>query len=303
MGTARVIALGFFDGVHIGHSSLLERTVELARETGASPAVFTFVSHPDTLITGYPVRLLNTLSDRADLLRRLHGIEEVIFAQFDADLMHMPWQTFIDEMLLDKFCASGVVCGYDFHFGYLGEGNPARLMEHCRKRGVGCDIIDRVELDGITVSSTYIRRLIAQGEVEQAERFLGHPHVISGFVTNGKKLGSKLGVPTTNIMLPAEVQEPAMGVYFTRVYIGDTSHASVTNVGCAPTVGLSEDITVETSILDFSGDLYGKFLRIDFLKYVRPERRFSSIGELSSQIQEDLSSARKYFRAEGERVC
>ena len=183
----RVIALGFFDGVHLGHAALLNETVRIAQEKNVSPAVVTFDVHPETLTVGQPVPLLNSKTDRADLMRRLFGINEVIFAHFDERMMKMPWESFITDFLVRDCNAVYLVAGHDFHFGYRGEGNPQRLQEKCRALGIGCTIIPKIELDHTTVSSSYIRTLVAQGEMDRASFFLGHPHVLSGKVVHGKK--------------------------------------------------------------------------------------------------------------------
>ena len=174
----RVIALGFFDGVHLGHGALLRRVGGKALELGAVPAAVTFDTHPENLILKTPaVPLLSSPLDRAELLRRCYGIREVIVAHFDERMMHMPWREFVTDYLAAEHGAVHLVAGHDFHFGYKGEGNPERLRELCGQLGIGCDIIPKVEKDHITVSSTYIRTLIAQGEMERAMEFLGHPHL------------------------------------------------------------------------------------------------------------------------------
>lgn len=299
----RVIALGFFDGVHVGHGVLLRRTAELAAQLGARPCALTFDSHPEALIIDHPMPLLCTVTDRADLIRRLYGMEEVIFAHFDESLMHMPWRTFLTDMLIGQFDAVHVVAGYDFHFGYRGEGNAALLSEACAQLGVGCDIIPRVELDGITVSSTYIRKLVAQGDMERARLFLGHPHSLSGFVGHGRQLGATFGVPTVNLPMPTGVQCPAKGVYISTASWGGQCGPAMTNIGYRPTVACSREITVETHIFDFDGDLYGQQIRLDLLQYLRPEVKFPSMEELQAQIREDESRARAFWGNKQENHC
>ena len=289
----RVIALGFFDGVHRGHAALLRRTVEQARALGACPCALTFDDHPEAHIIGHSVPLLNSVTDRADMMRHLYGIENVIFARFDNSLMHMDWKSFIRDMLVGRFQAVHVVAGYNFHFGHKGEGNPARLRAFCAELGVGCDIVDQVEIEGIPVSSTYIRKLVAQGDMERAELFLGHPHCLSGAVGHGNRLGSKIGVPTVNLSIPEPVLHPARGVYVSHVCFDGQRRPSVTNVGVRPTVALSGQVTVETSLLDFSGDLYGQTLWVEFHRFLRPERAFDTLEALKKQIDDDLVKARR----------
>ena len=197
----KVIALGFFDGVHLGHGALLRRVGERARELDAVPCAFTFDRSPAAALTGKTVPLLSGVDDRGLLMRERYGIQEVIVAPFDV-MRQMDWQDFVAQYLQKELGVVHVVAGHDFHFGYKGEGTPRRLAEKCSQLGIGCDIIPKVELDGITVSSTYIRMLVAAGDMEGAARFLGHPHTLSGPVVHGSELGRTLGTPTANLMVP-----------------------------------------------------------------------------------------------------
>ena len=295
-----VIALGFFDGVHLGHGALLSHTVGTAGRMGLRSCALTFDTHPDSSITGHKTPLINSSVDRANLMRGLYGVEEVIFIHFDRELMRMRWDNFVKDILIGRFHAAHVVAGHDYQFGYRGEGNPERLCALCGQLGIGCDIIPRVERDGITVSSTYIRRLIAQGDMERAAQFLGHPHVLSERVIHGMKLGSSIGVPTTNLRIPEGVQEPAWGVYITYTVIEGKRYPSVTNVGVKPTVQGAADVIVESFILDFYADLYGKMIGIEFISMLRPEVKFASLNELIEAIGKDQSAARAYFSERGD---
>lgn len=295
----KVIALGFFDGIHLGHGALLSKAVQRAKELDLTPAVFTFDMHPDTLITGEPMQLINSPEDRAELVHRLYGIEQVLCSHFDQHMMKMPWENFITDMLIEDFNAAHVVAGHDFHFGYRGEGNPQRLCEKCKELGIGCDIIQKVEHDSITISSTYIRTLIAQGEMERAAEFLGHQHCLSHKVMHGNRIGSTIGFPTVNLTIPSGVIVPAKGVYATKVYIEgeDAPYSGVTNIGLRPTVNeTSKLITVETYILDYNGEeLYGKNVRVDFFSHLRGEIKFDTLDELKAQIARDIESTENYF--------
>ena len=171
-----VIALGFFDGVHRGHGALLRRTVEVARQLDATPAAFTFDRPPKEVVTGKPVPLINSTQERQELMERLYGIQQVIVAPFDHEMMTMPWEDFITELLVKRYGAVHLVAGHDYHFGHKNAGDPALLQQKCRELGLGCDIIPKVEYDGITVSSTYIRTLIESGQRAGAGcRFPGPP--------------------------------------------------------------------------------------------------------------------------------
>lgn len=292
----RVIALGFFDGVHRGHGALLRRVTEQARELGATASAFTFDRSPTAAITGQAVPLLSSVEDRVWLMRTYYGIQEVIVSSFDG-MMRMEWQDFITEYLVKQLHVVHVVAGHDFHFGYMGKGNPQRLQETCSKLGIGCDIIGKVELEDITVSSTYIRTLVAQGEMDRAVEFLGHPHVLTNRVTHGKKIGSSsLGFPTVNLQVPPSVIVPAFGVYATQVAVGEQRYCAVTNVGVRPTVSDNDGrVTVEGFILDFHGDLYGQELRLEFYHRIRGERKFPSLQALSEEICRNAQQTRDFF--------
>ena len=294
----RVIALGFFDGVHNGHAALMRRTAQVAREIGATPAAFTFDPHPQTVILGRPMPLLTSPEDRADLMRKYYGIQDVIVEPFTPQRMKQPWREFLEETLVGDLGAVHLVAGHDYHFGYKGEGNPQRLQQTCQALGIGCDIIPKVEQEGITVSSTYIRTLIAQGEVERADQFLGHPHTLTNRVAHGKKIGTTtLGFPTVNLLIPQGVIVPAFGVYATRVWFDGQCRCAVTNVGVRPTVEDNDGhVTVEGFILDFDGDLYGHEIRMEFYKYLRPEQKFASMQALADEIRHNAQQTRDYFR-------
>ena len=295
----RVIALGFFDGVHLGHGALLRRVTERAALMEAIPSAVTFDTHPENLILKAPtVPLLSSPLDRGELMRRYYGIRDVIVAHFDERMMRMPWREFVTDYLMKENGAVYLVAGHDFHFGYKGEGNPERLKALCDELGIGCDIIPKVERDHITVSSTYIRTLVAQGEMERANEFLGHPHTLTDTVAHGKKLGATLGFPTVNLRFQPGVLIPAYGVYATRVWFENgESRPAVTNVGVRPTVDDGDKVTVEGFILDFHGDLYGQTVRMEFYKRLRGERKFASLEALKEEVMRNAEQTRAYFNA------
>lgn len=288
MNERRVIALGFFDGVHIGHGALLKKTCERATELGAIPAAMSFDTHPDTLVFGTPTELLNTMDERKHLMQSLYGIEDVIFCHFDRDMMNMDWEAFVEDYLVRELHACHLVCGHDYHFGARGFGNAERLTEKCRALGLGCDVIGEVKLDGVTVSSTHLRTLLKDGKMEEAVRFLGHGHIISGIVQHGDSRGHTLGLPTANLALDASLLVPAFGVYGGWADAGELGRfPAAVNLGVHPTVHELPHPVAEASLLGFDGDLYGRFLRLELLFQVRPERQFSSLQELTAQIARD----------------
>ena len=296
--TKRVIALGFFDGVHLGHGALLRRVTEAAARLGAIPAAFTFDRSPTAVLTRQEIPLLSSVDDRIWLMQHHYGIKDVIVAPFEG-MMKMPWEDFITQYLVGELGAVHVVAGHDFHFGHMGKGNPQRLQAKCAELGIGCDIIGKVEEDGITISSTYIRTLIAQGNMERAKQFLGHPHILTNQVAHGKKIGgSTIGFPTVNLHFPNRVIVPAFGVYATRVWFDGQCRSAVTNVGVRPTITDNDGrVTVEGFILDFDGDLYGRQIRMEFHKFLRGEQRFPSIQALADEIRRNAQQTRDYFQS------
>jgi len=292
----RAIALGFFDGVHIGHGALLRKTTERARELGITPSVLTFDVHPDKVVFGKDVPLINSALSREEIIRRCYGIDDVIFIHFNKHMMHMPWQDFADT-LIRELGVAWIVVGHDFCFGYRGEGTAEKLKAYCEDKGFGCDIIQAVTLDGRIVSSTYIRTLIADGDMEQAARYLGHPHTLQDTVHSGYHLGTKLGAPTINMSFPEGVIVPRHGVYAARVFLEDgSSHIAVANIGVRPTVSDGQRVNVESHLLEFNGNLYGRQARVEFYKFLRSEKKFDDFEALSTQIRSDADEARAYFR-------
>ena len=295
-----VIALGFFDGVHRGHGALLNKTVQRARELGAEPVVFTFDRPPKEVVTGKPVFLINSPEDRRELVKRIYGIDRVVMAPFDREMMTLPWDAFIEQKLARDLNAAHLVAGHDYHFGHKNQGDPQLLQEKCRELGLGCDIIPKVEVEGITVSSTYIRTLVESGDVERAAVFLGHRHCMTHTVGHGQRIGRTIGIPTVNLTVPGHVLVPKHGVYVSRVYLPDgSSFAGVTNVGTRPTVSENGSVSVETFLLGFDGDLYGKDIRLEFCKRLRDEVKFSSLEALRDEIRKNIRQTQAYFEENG----
>ena len=290
-----VLALGFFDGVHIGHGGLLRRTRETADRLGVPAAALTFDTHPDTLVSGHSVPLLNTPEDRAALMRKYYGIDEVLTLHFDRETMTQPWERFAEETLLGRYHAVHLICGHDFRFGDRGAGNPEKLAGFCAQHGIGFDRIDVIELDGAPVSSTRIRALLEAGDMAEAVRCLGHPHVLTGPVVSGRHLGRTIGIPTANLALPPQLLCPRHGVYAALACFDGRRLPAVVNLGSRPTVG-GTHVTVEPWILDFDGDLYGRTLRLEFYTFLRPERKFDSLDELRAAILHNAEQTREFFR-------
>ena len=227
-----IYALGFFDGVHIGHQALLKAVRDLS--TGdIRPGVITFAAHPDTLVTGQTPKLINTPQDRVKLLKA-YGMERVVTLPFDKKMCTTSRQDFLEELQKD-YCAAGFVCGEDFRFGYKGQGSAASLLEYGKERGLPCAAVPEQIKEGIRVSSTAIRREIEAGHMEKAVALLGHPYLLTGQVVHGKQLGRTLGIPTANLLLPPELVTPRFGVYAGTAEVEGTYYSAVTNIGVRPT--------------------------------------------------------------------
>ena len=290
----RVIALGFFDGIHIGHGALLSRAKALSAEYGASAAAFSFARPPKEVILQRPIPLLSTPQEREMLMRELYHMDEVIFAPFDEQMQHTTWQDFI-AMLARDYGAVHLVAGHDFRFGYKNEGDGEKLRAECARLGIGCDIIPAVKLDGIIVSSTHIRSLLEKGELETAVRFLGHPHLITGTVCHGRGVGRALGTPTVNFALTPGRAVPQNGVYACYAALPDgRTYPALTNIGVRPSFGGGERL-IETHLMGFDGVLYGEALSLRLFARLREERCFRSEEDLQAQIAMDLRRARLLF--------
>lgn len=287
----RIFALGFFDGVHLGHQALLKECCALAKTLDCQAAAITFDRHPKSMFSPQPPVLISTAPERKRLLR-LYGIEQVYQYPVSEQTMSTPWRAFIGELL--EYGAAGFVCGADYRFGHRGEGSAEKLKTLCTQLGIPCVIVPDQILEGVRISSTHIRGLIEDGKMESATKFLGHPYTLTGHVVHGKQLGRKLGVPTANLILPEGLAIPKFGVYACRCIVDGIRYCAVTNIGTRPTVN-GMGITVEPWILDFEGDLYDREIRLEFYYFLRPEMKFDDLSALRRQIQADAAETRCYF--------
>lgn len=239
--------------------------------------------------------MITSRRDREYLMKSLYGMDEVLFIHFSRAMMEMPWQDFVKDCLLGDLDVCHVVCGRDFRFGHRGTGTAELLEDYCCEHGIGCDVIEEICIGDVPVHSTLIREMLQRGELEEAARHLGHAHCLSGPVISGKRLGRTIGIPTANIAVPHGVLALPNGVYATKVCFDGQTHLAVTNVGCCPTVSDGAPLVVEPWILDFSGDLYGKEIRIFFHKKLRDEKKFPSLSELQAEIHRNAQQTREYF--------
>ena len=290
-----MLALGFFDGVHIGHGALLRRARELADARGCTAEAVSFDRHPDTLVFGQPVSLLTTPAQREALMRGLYGIDALHVLHFDRAMMAMPWEDFLRDVLVGQLHAEYVVCGDDYRFGAGGAGDAERLRAWYEARGLGCEVIPRVRLDGEIVSSTRIRDLLLKGDAAGAERLLGHPHLISGPVIFGFQKGRTIGIPTANVAFAPDLLVPAYGVYAASAETEGKRYGAVVNIGVHPSVGALPAPVLEAHLLDFDHEIYGKPLSVYLHRQLRPEKTFPSIEALREQIAVDCAQVRNFL--------
>ena len=287
-----IYALGFFDGVHLGHQALLKACRELAEQYNCKTGAVTFTTHPDGLVAGKAPALLTTNEDKRRLLN-FYGIDTVVELPFDKKLMTTPWTDFLNQLL--SCGAAGFVCGDDFRFGAKGRGTAETLAAFCKEKNLPYAVVPEQLLDGERISSTRIRAAMEQGNFALTGRLLGHPHILTGTVLSGKQLGRTIGIPTANLVLPGELIVPKFGVYATKVVADGKEYLAVTNIGTRPTVN-GEGVTVEAHLLDFAGDLYGKAITIAFYAFLRPEQKFENLNQLKDQIAADVAKTRKILK-------
>ena len=284
------VALGCFDGLHIGHQKVISGVLNAE---GLLPTVFTFESSSQEGICGKGAPQLMTSGRKLAILERM-GVEQVYMPRFP-EVRHMTAEEFVSHVLCDLLHAQKVCCGFNFHFGYGGKSGSDTLKQLCGRQGVTVEIVPEVRLCGKSVSSTAIRACLERGEVEEANAMLGRRFGFEFAVEHGRKLGRELGTPTINQPLPPGFIKPKFGVYASVVRIDGNDYCGVTNIGVKPTVG-SDYVLSETWIPDYEGDLYGRPIPVELLRFIRPEQKFSGIRELKQAILRDGETARKILQ-------
>jgi riboflavin kinase/FMN adenylyltransferase len=295
-----VVAVGMFDGVHLGHRALLDRTVQLARERGVLSAVATFDTDPEHVLR--PEAFVPQLLDLEDRLRRIDatGVDVVLVLPFDRDLADRTAEEFLDTILMPAFPPERLVVGSDFRLGRGGSCDTKRLVELSRERGVTVEPHDLIVVDGAPVSATRIRGLIAEGRVREAALLLGRPHACKGLVVQGRGSGRGLGAPTANMDIDPDIAVPADGVYACVACIGESQgRPAAVSVGPAPSYDDAK-AGIEAHILDFEGDLYGRALRVGFIERLRDQHRFDDEEALAEAIAADVERVRELVPADGD---
>jgi riboflavin kinase/FMN adenylyltransferase len=289
------VAVGNFDGLHLGHRKILSRLCRLARERGLRSLVLTFEPHPERALGRRSVRMIDTPGQR---LARLRGtcVDAVAVIPFDRAFARLGGPAFVGDILRDTLGARQVVVGRGFRFGRGRRGDTGMLRRLGRAAGVGVHIVAPAGLGGLTVSSTAVRGLLGRGQVSRAARMLGRPYEIAGRVVPGRRRGRRLGFPTANLETANEILPE--GVFITETVRGGKAYASVTSIGTNPTFG-AHPLSVETLLLDFRGSLYGAAVTVRFLRKLRPTRTFSGADALAARIRRDVEEARAWFARRG----
>ena len=294
----RGVAMGFFDGMHRGHQQVVRTLAHLSAERGLRSCVYTFHAHPSTIIAGRdnPEGYLCDAHERLQLIGA-SGADEIYLQHFDRRIADMTEDEFLGEILVKTLNARLVVIGYDFRFGKGRSGDADTLRKWAVGHGIEIVVVEAFSMSGTVASSTAIRRMVAQGRMEEASAFLGRDYKLTGIIAPGRRLGSRLGFPTANITITAGRVAPASGVYATRTCLDGVVYESITNIGTRPTIDRQDArLVVETFLLDTSGDFYGKLIEVEFLSKIRDEIRFNSLLQLSAQIGNDIDVVRAWHR-------
>ncbi len=289
-----VVSLGKFDGIHRGHELLMD-SLEKQKKQGLKAVVFTFDIPPKKAVSGDEGKVLTTNREKMLLFKQI-GIDYLIECPFTPEIMHMEPEDFI-EMLVKRLHMKCLVAGRDFRFGYKRRGDYKLLLDKAEIFGYRAEIVDKMKEDGRDISSTFVREELVKGNIEKANRLLGYNYFIQGEVVHGRQMGkSAFKIPTLNQIPQPEKLLPPFGVYVTRTTVEGVLYGGITNVGCKPTVGEANPVGAETHLFDFHKDIYGKEVKVEFLKPVRREMKFASLEDLKRQMRLDIQEGEKYYR-------
>ncbi|MDA0712371.1 MAG: bifunctional riboflavin kinase/FAD synthetase [bacterium] len=295
-----VVTIGNFDGLHLGHQQLIAATLAQAKKHNVSSVLLSFSPHPSKLLLAKPVLCLMTDEQKKQKLKKT-GLDFAVFTDFTPEFAQMSPDIFIQEVLIKNLGAVAVIVGDNFKFGNQAAGTTEYLQKQLALQKVETEIVSAVEVEDKICSSSLIRTMLSQGDVSEAARFLGCPFQLQGKVVTGEKRGRELGFPTANIATEQELI-PSSGVYFTTVEIAGNQKTFIgaTNIGVRPTFADEQSIKIETHILDFANEIYGKVITLNFIKKIRDEVKFSSITDLQAQISQDIKQIR--FETERENL-
>lgn len=289
------VGLGNFDGLHIGHMSLINILIRESKLNGFKSLVYTFSKHPENILRKKLFTpLLTKESKKIELLNET-ALDYLYFDEFDEEYSRMTPEEFVKRILVDRLNVKITVAGFDYRFGYKGEGDVALLKELGKKYKFKVIIIPSIKIDDEVVSSTKIRQYVAKGDMANVFKLLGRHYSVTAEVISGRRVGNTIGFPTANISPEGYLILPRNGVYITKTYLEGKLYKSITNIGYNPTFEEEKKLTVETHIIDFEENIYGKRIEVFFLKKIRDEKKFNSIEELKSQIKIDRMKAREFF--------
>ena len=286
------VAIGKFDGIHRGHQSLLRHVLE-RKERGLQAVVFTFDPSPAVFFSGENLPELTTKREKRKIFEEL-GIDVLIEFPLNDGTVAMEAERFIEEILAGRLRTAYIAAGTDLSFGRGGKGDAALLEKMAGRFGYFAEVIEKVCLDGVEISSSYVREVVRAGDMEKVARLIGEPYSVCGVVSHGKKLGRKLGMPTVNILPEEEKLLPPYGVYFSEVSVGERVYQGITNIGCKPTVSGEGETSVETYLYDFAQDIYGREITVRLFSFHRPEQKFASVEALKAQMAADIACGRRY---------
>lgn len=286
------VAIGKFDGIHRGHQSLLRHVLE-QKEKGLQAVVFTFEPSPAVFFSGEELAELTTKREKRRLFAGL-GIDVLIEYPLNRETAAMESERFIEEVLAGQMKTAYIAAGTDLSFGRAGLGDAPLLAGMADRFGYRAQIIEKVCLEGVEISSSYVREVVGQGDMEKAARLIGEPYSVNGIVAHGKKLGRMLGMPTVNILPEKKKLLPPYGVYFSEVFVGERVYKGITNIGCKPTVNEESQAGVETYLYDFAQDIYGREITVRLLSFHRKEKKFESVEALKKQMAADIAQGRYY---------
>ncbi len=285
------VTLGKFDGLHRGHRKLLEEVFRF-REKGYAPAVFTFETAPGTLMRGTLQTMITTNAERRDNLEQA-GVDYLVEYPFNQEVAHLQPEEFVEHILVGQMHAKAIVSGTDFHFGYQRRGDVKLLEKLSSCYGYEMVVVEKAKDGKREISSTYIREELAKGNVRKANELLGYNYMVHGQVIHGNHLGSTLGFPTVNVEPGPQKHLPAFGVYLSRTVIDGSVYNSITNIGRKPTIDGVHPVGVETYIYDLNENLYGRWIEVQLIDFLRPEVRFDSVDALKRQVLSDKETGRR----------
>ena len=287
------VALGCFDGVHIGHSQIIKNTVKEAEENGLCSIVWSFQTPPKNFFSKDEKQknaLISPFSEKRRLIKNL-GADILVSTKFDEKIASLTPEEFFEKILIGCLRAKHIFCGFNYRFGKGGKGDVKVLAALCKEHGIKITVADEIKIEGNSVSSSAIRTYLLQGDVENAQKMLGRPYSIRAKIKDGQHLGRTLGFPTVNQSVPENCLPLKNGVYLTKVKILRQTKYGITNIGMRPTVNGTERVA-ETNIFDFDGSLYGRYVTVEFVKFIRAERKFDSLEELTNQVNKDIETAK-----------